>query len=69
MTTWEKNNGYPEKLKALKERLKAVPQLPGVYLFKNLNGDVIYVGKARILRSRLRSYFQTRRNWSPRCGL
>ena len=34
MTTWEKNNGYPEKLKALKERLKAVPQLPGVYLFK-----------------------------------
>lgn len=54
----EINENYPEKLKALKERLKAVPQLPGVYLFKNLNGDVIYVGKARILRNRLRSYFQ-----------
>jgi excinuclease ABC subunit C len=51
-------DNYPEKLEDLKQRLKAVPQLPGVYLFKNLNGDVIYVGKARILRNRLRSYFQ-----------
>jgi excinuclease ABC subunit C len=66
LTTWEKNNGYPEKLKALKERLKAVPQLPGVYLFKNLNGDVIYVGKARILRNRLRSYFQDPEKLEPK---
>ncbi len=58
MNTRTDNRGYSEKLKTLKERLKAVPQLPGVYLFKNLNGDVIYVGKARILRNRLRSYFQ-----------
>lgn len=58
MSTRADNSGYSEKLKTLKERLKAVPQLPGVYLFKNLNGDVIYVGKARILRNRLRSYFQ-----------
>jgi len=58
LSTRADNSGYSEKLKTLKERLKAVPQLPGVYLFKNLNGDVIYVGKARILRNRLRSYFQ-----------
>ncbi|NLW43765.1 MAG: excinuclease ABC subunit UvrC [Syntrophomonadaceae bacterium] len=53
-------------MKNLKERLKAVPQLPGVYLFKNLNGDVIYVGKARILRNRLRSYFQDPEKLDPK---
>ena len=58
MSTPNETDNHLEKIKALKQRLKAVPQLPGVYLFKNLNGDVIYVGKARILRNRLRSYFQ-----------
>ncbi len=66
MSTRTDNNAYPEKLKNLKERLKAVPQLPGVYLFKNLNGDVIYVGKARILRNRLRSYFQDPEKLDPK---
>ncbi len=56
LSTERKNQ--PEKLKQLKQRLRAVPQLPGVYLLKNLNGDVIYVGKARRLRNRLRSYFK-----------
>ncbi|NLB18663.1 MAG: excinuclease ABC subunit UvrC [Syntrophomonadaceae bacterium] len=49
---------YPENLSVLKDRLRGVPKLPGVYLFKNLIGDVIYVGKAGVLRNRLRSYFQ-----------
>lgn len=38
--------------------LKALPTKPGVYLFKNAQGEVIYVGKAVSLRSRVRSYFQ-----------
>ena len=41
----------------LLERLKAVPQRPGVYLFQNDQGKVIYVGKAASLRNRMRSYF------------
>lgn len=55
-----------ERLIELKERLKAVPLLPGVYLYKNLNGDVIYVGKARVLRNRLRSYFQDPERLDPK---
>ncbi len=38
-------------------RLKSIPTRPGCYLFKNADGQVIYVGKAASLRSRLRSYF------------
>jgi excinuclease ABC subunit C len=40
-------------------RLKTVPTRPGCYLFKNAEGDVIYVGKAASLRSRVRSYFSS----------
>lgn len=42
----------------LRERLKNVPLEPGVYIYKNKDGKVIYVGKARVLRHRMRSYFQ-----------
>ena len=41
----------------LAARVKALPEKPGVYLFRNERGDVIYVGKAASLRSRVRSYF------------
>jgi excinuclease ABC subunit C len=42
----------------LEEKLRNLPDRPGVYLMKNAKGRVIYVGKARSLRSRVRSYFQ-----------
>ena len=42
----------------LHEKLRTLPQSPGVYLMKNEAGEVIYVGKAINLRSRVRSYFQ-----------
>jgi len=41
----------------LKEQLKALPTKPGVYLFKDESGKVVYVGKAASLRHRVRSYF------------
>jgi excinuclease ABC subunit C len=44
------------KLELLKEQLKAVPLLPGVYLWKDVDGNVLYVGKAKQLRSRMRQY-------------
>ncbi|MBX3212344.1 MAG: excinuclease ABC subunit UvrC [Labilithrix sp.] len=40
------------------EKLDALPPSPGVYLFKDKKGSVVYVGKAKSLRSRVRSYFQ-----------
>jgi excinuclease ABC subunit C len=42
----------------LEDQLKQVPAKPGVYLFRDGKGDVLYVGKAKTLRPRVRSYFQ-----------
>lgn len=53
--------GAKTELKSeLKEELELVPDRPGVYLFRNRAGAVIYVGKAVSLRNRLRSYFQAK---------
>ena len=40
----------------LHEKIRILPTQPGVYLYKNVDGEVIYVGKAKNLRSRVRSY-------------
>ena len=42
----------------VQEKLDGLPVHPGVYLFKDKKGVVVYVGKAKSLRSRVRSYFQ-----------
>src|SRR6202161_3934847 len=42
----------------LTEKIRTIPHQPGVYLYKNAEGEVIYVGKAKNLRARVRSYFQ-----------
>lgn len=44
----------------IEEKLKEIPTSPGVYLHKDAAGKVIYVGKAKNLRSRVRSYFRAR---------
>ena len=41
----------------LHEKIRTLPTKPGVYLYKNADGEVIYVGKAKSLRARVRSYF------------
>ncbi len=43
----------------IRQKIEAMPAQPGVYLFKDRAGVVIYVGKAKSLRSRVRSYFLT----------
>lgn len=50
----------------LAEKLKLLPDSPGVYIMKNQGGDIIYVGKAISLKNRVRSYFQSSRNHSPK---
>lgn len=47
---------FDEKLSRIKRELDAVPALPGVYLWKDASGQVIYVGKAKQLRARMRQY-------------
>jgi len=42
----------------VRDKLKGLPAKPGVYLFRDERGDVLYVGKAKSLRPRVRSYFQ-----------
>ena len=46
--------------------LKNLPENPGVYIMKNFLGEIIYVGKAKILKNRVRSYFQHSKNHSEK---
>ena len=50
----------------LLERLDSLPDRPGVYLYRGSGGELLYVGKAKSLRSRVRSYFQPSAQHSPR---
>jgi excinuclease ABC subunit C len=52
----------------LTEKLETLPVRPGVYMFKDGEGHVLYVGKARVLRDRVRSYFQAGRPIDPQRG-
>ena len=46
----------------LREKLKRLPSSPGVYFHKNEQGEIIYVGKAAVLRNRVRQYFQSKKD-------
>src|SRR5579872_733698 len=52
----------------LREKAALLPLLPGVYLYKDVHGTVIYVGKAKNLRSRVRSYFSDERLADSKTG-
>lgn len=50
----------------LEQKLQLVPTDPGVYLWKDENGGILYVGKAKVLRNRVRSYFQRTDELDPK---
>jgi len=55
--------------KIIEEKLKQLPKSPGVYFHKDAKGDIIYIGKAASLRSRVRQYFQKSRAFDPKTDL
>ena len=50
----------------LKNKLKQLPATPGVYFHKSATGEVIYVGKAAVLKNRVRQYFQSKKDLDPK---
>ncbi len=48
------------------EKLKSLPTDAGIYIHKNAVGKIVYIGKAKNLRSRVRSYFHSSRNHDPK---
>lgn len=50
----------------LSEKIKQLPTTPGVYLMKDASGGILYVGKAKNLKRRVRSYFQNNKAHSPK---
>ena len=49
----------------IQEELKKLPDKPGVYIMHDKKDDIIYVGKASVLKNRVRSYFRESANHSP----
>jgi len=54
------------RAQSLQDKLNTLPKKPGCYLFKEKNNKIIYIGKAKILRNRVRSYFQGSRVEGPK---
>ncbi|MGI6751410.1 MAG: excinuclease ABC subunit UvrC [Anaerovoracaceae bacterium] len=50
----------------IRENLKKIPDTPGVYLHKDRSGQIIYIGKARSLKNRVRQYFQSSGRLDPK---
>ena len=53
----EASSAVMERKLTVEQKLESLPHAPGVYLFKDEHGEIIYVGKALSLRGRVRSYF------------
>ncbi len=51
-----------EKLRELRQKAMALPLSPGVYIMKNKNRDIIYIGKAKALKNRVSQYFGSQNN-------
>jgi excinuclease UvrABC nuclease subunit len=62
----ESLSSFPRSYAKVRARLAALPETPGVYLFRDAAGQIIYVGKSVCLRKRVRSYFYTRQDDSSK---
>jgi excinuclease ABC subunit C len=58
-----------QDLDRLEQRLKEIPPEPGVYLMRDRDDHILYIGKSKKLRSRVRSYFRPAQDHSPRIEL
>jgi excinuclease ABC subunit C len=58
-----------QTLDSLTARLQEIPSEAGVYLMRDANGDILYIGKSKKLRSRVRSYFRPSQPLTPRLQL
>jgi excinuclease ABC subunit C len=66
MTGWYSTKGSEPMTEIVEEKLKLLPDKPGVYIMKNDHGKIIYVGKAIVLKNRVRQYFQSNKNHTPK---
>ncbi len=63
------NSTLIQDLDRLENRLREIPLEPGVYFLRDQNGEILYIGKSKKLRSRVRSYFRPSQPLSPRIAL
>lgn len=59
------NQGFQVK-DHIKEQLKTLPHLPGIYIMKDVQGEIIYVGKSKNLKNRVSSYFRGFNSHTPK---
>ena len=69
MTALTQNNPLLKQPERLEARLKEIPPEPGVYFMRSGNGDILYIGKSKKLRSRVRSYFRDSQKLSDRIAM
>ncbi|MBD3562860.1 GIY-YIG nuclease family protein, partial [Planktothrix sp. FACHB-1355] len=69
MTTSQKALPLVKDRERLEGRLKEIPAKPGVYIMRDESDRILYIGKSKKLRSRLRSYFREASDLSPRIAL
>ena len=69
MTTSAKTLTLVKDSDRLERRLKEIPQEPGVYIMRDANDRILYIGKSKKLRSRVRSYFRESQKLSDRIAM
>ncbi len=69
MTALTENRPLLKQPEILETRLKEIPAEPGVYFMRNSQGDILYIGKSKKLRSRVRSYFRDSQQLSDRIAM